>query len=64
MKMLMLGFVAVMSVSSAVYAGPVSGLDSQEVSLFPRIGCPPGQVAVPIYNANGVIIGWRCGRAA
>jgi hypothetical protein len=63
MKMLILGFIAVMGVSSAVHAGPVSGLESQGPGLLPRIGCPPGQVAAPIYNSAGVIIGWRCGPA-
>lgn len=62
--MLLPGFVAVMGVSSAAHADSVSGPESQEYGYKPKIGCPHGQVAAPIYNANGVIIGWRCGRAA
>lgn len=26
----------------------------------PRPACLPGQVLMPIYNAQGVIIGWIC----
>ncbi len=61
MKMLILGFSAAMGVSSAVHAG-TTGLGSQELSYKYMIRCPIGQMAVPIYNANGAIIGWQCVR--
>ena len=64
MKMLVLGFVAAMCVSSAVHAGSVSGLEPQELGYQQMIRCPIGQMAVPIYNSNGGIIGWQCVRAA
>lgn len=62
MKMLVWGFVAMLGMSSAVHAGPVSGLGSQELGYQQMIRCPIGQIAAPIYNSNGAIIGWRCAR--
>lgn len=57
MKMLMLGFVAVMGLSSATNASPILGPESQELGYLPF--CPPGYRLAEAY-VNGRFVGWKC----